>query len=111
VTRPAAPLPALAERLHQLADQAERLDPAELVGQLEALKFQVWTTATNHAPAPEPTGSSRGLDITAVVARTGMSREWLYRQARAGQLPFARHHGRRVVFDEAGLTRWLARRR
>jgi excisionase family DNA binding protein len=40
-----------------------------------------------------------------------MSRDWLYREARAGRLPFARRLGRRVVFDEAGLDRWLARRR
>jgi hypothetical protein len=37
VTRPAAPLPDLAVRLRQLADQVDTLAPAELVGRLQAL--------------------------------------------------------------------------
>jgi predicted DNA-binding transcriptional regulator AlpA len=40
----------------------------------------------------------------------GMSVPWLYREARAGRLPFARRIGRRLVFDRAECTRWLARR-
>jgi excisionase family DNA binding protein len=40
-----------------------------------------------------------------------MSKDYIYREARAGRLPFARKHGRRLVFDEAGLQRWLERRR
>jgi excisionase family DNA binding protein len=113
VSRPAAPLLDLPARLRALADRAEAdaLPPGELVGALEALKFEVWSTATTHAPAPAPVGSSRGLAVAAVEERTGMSRDWLYREARAGRLPFARRLGRRVVFDEAGLDRWLARRR
>src|SRR4029453_9054719 len=102
--------PDLATALRALADRVADLAPAQVVGELEALKFEVWTTA-NHSPAPEPTGSSRGLAVTAVVERTGMIKDWLYREARKGRLPFARRLGRRVVFDEAGLTRWLARRR
>src|SRR5262249_32295754 len=101
----------LAAQLRALADRVADLDPAELVGQLEALKFSVWTAATTHAPAPPPAGSSRGLGVAAVVERTGMSRDWLYREARNGRLPFARRLGRRIVFDEAELERWLTRRR
>jgi predicted DNA-binding transcriptional regulator AlpA len=101
----------LRARIHALADQVEHLEPARVVGELEALKFEVWTNA-----APAQTGSdappvSDALDVDAVAARTGMSTQWLYRQARAGRLPFARRLGRRLVFDEAGLRRWLDRRR
>ena len=110
MTGPTAPLPDLAAELHALADKVEDLDVAEVLGQLEALRFRLWTTATNHAAAPAPAGSSRGLAVGVVVERTGVSKDWLYREARAGRLPFARRLGRRVVFDEAGLTRWLERR-
>ena len=57
--------------------------------------------------APVP---SRALAIADVLTQTGMSRSWLYREARAGHLPFARKMGTRVTFDAAGLARWLARR-
>ena len=110
MTRPAAPLRDVVEQLRQLADQVEQLDVAQLVGRLEAIKFAVWMTATNHPPAPAPTGPSRGLDIAVVSKRTGMSKDWLYRQARAGRLPFAYRLGRRVLCDEARLAHWLDRR-
>jgi excisionase family DNA binding protein len=48
------------------------------------------------------------LDVAEASARTGMSRDWLYRKK--DSLPFARRIGRKVLFSEAGLTRWLARR-
>jgi excisionase family DNA binding protein len=105
------PPPDLASVLHALADRVDTLDPAQVVGELEALKFQVWTAATRKHDAPTPaSGSSRALAVEAVVERTGMSKDWLYREARTGRLPFARRLGRRVVFDEAGLNRWLERR-
>ncbi len=98
--------------LRALADRVDALEAAQVVGELEALKFAVWTTAT----APAPNGGSAppvsdALDVAEVMRRTGMSRGWLYREARAGRLPFARRLGRRLVFDEAGLRRWLDRRR
>jgi predicted DNA-binding transcriptional regulator AlpA len=49
------------------------------------------------------------LSIDEAVARLGMSRAWLYRHH--GTLPFARKIGRKIVFSEAGLTRWLAKQR
>jgi predicted DNA-binding transcriptional regulator AlpA len=97
--------------LHALADRIDSLDLAQVLGELEVLRVRLWTAATmNHdAPAPVP-GCSRALDVQAVVERTGMSKDWLYREARAGRLPFARRLGRRVVFDEAGCKCWLERR-
>ena len=72
------------------------------------IRIAVWL-ATTAAVAPEA-HATRMLKIGEVAARTGMSRGWLYREARAGRLPFARRLGRRLAFDEAGLQRWLARR-
>jgi len=66
--------------------------------------------ATASAEAPEAPAIQM-LSVDEVAARTGMSREWVYREARAGRLPFARYIGRRLMFDEAGLTRWLSKRR
>ena len=65
--------------------------------------------------APGANGADPGEDemLTAAAAakRTGMSRRWLYEQARAGALPFARRvsaHG--VRFSARGIDRWLARK-
>jgi len=101
-----------AAALRQLADRVGDLEPAELAGQLEQLRFTLWRSVM----VPTPNGVdnhsvSDALDIDAVATRTGMSRQWLYRQARKGALPFARRLGRRLVFDEAGLARWLDRQR
>jgi excisionase family DNA binding protein len=101
----------LATQLRALADQVEHLEPGRVIAELEALKFAVWTTATAPAPATATADTSAALDVDQVAARCGMSRQWLYRQARKGALPFARRLGRRLVFDEAGLRRWLERRR
>jgi predicted DNA-binding transcriptional regulator AlpA len=85
----------------------------EAIGALESAKARAWARLTTQAaPGMEPRGSGDGaaLDVDEVAHRTGMSVQWLYRQARAGHLPFARRIGRRLVFDPAGLARWLARR-
>jgi excisionase family DNA binding protein len=95
-------------QLHALADQLEHLGPGEVIGTLEKLKFEVWSGAT--AAPIVPPAPSVALTVDEVMQRTGMSKPWLYREARAGRLPFARRLGRRLVFDEAGLTRWLERR-
>jgi excisionase family DNA binding protein len=87
----------------------------EAIGALEAAKARAWARLTTPTvPAPETHGSlsdGAALDVDEVARRTRMSVTWLYRQARAGHLPFARRIGRRLVFDEAGLQRWLDRRR
>jgi predicted DNA-binding transcriptional regulator AlpA len=85
---------------------------ATFVGALESLKLQAFMLAARNQgstepPAPRP---STALDVQDVMRATGMSRAWLYREARTGRLPFARRIGRRLVFDAAGLEKWLARR-
>lgn len=109
---PASPFD-LAAALRALADRVDALDAAQVAGELETLRFRVWASATtpNGGGMPSPPDPSGALDVDAAAARMGMSPDWVYREARAGRLPFARHHGRRVVFDEAGLARYLARRR
>jgi integrase/predicted DNA-binding transcriptional regulator AlpA len=42
--------------------------------------------------------------------RLGISPDWLYKQTRAGRLPFASRIGRRTMFDAAGLERWRQKR-
>jgi predicted DNA-binding transcriptional regulator AlpA len=110
VSRPAAPLPDLAVALHQLADRLAGLDVAEALGELEVLRVRLWrevTTPVLAAPAP-PT---RAVSLREVVERSGMSRDWIYKQARANRLPFARRMGRRVTFDAARFAGWLERLR
>ena len=99
----------LARALHELADQLDTLEPDQVAGELERLRFRLWMGATA-APTIPPMPST-ALDIDQVVKRTGMSKGWIYREARAGRLPFARKLGRRFTFDEAGLSKWLERRR
>jgi predicted DNA-binding transcriptional regulator AlpA len=101
-------LPDLPDRLRQLADRLDTLAAGEVIGTLESIKFDIWTVQA--APVPSTPAPSRGLAVGVASERSGMSKDWLYREARAGRLPFARRLGRRVVFDEAGLTRWLDRR-
>jgi excisionase family DNA binding protein len=83
----------------------------EAIGALEAAKARLWARLVVGQEHPASRAPSVALDIDEVVRRTGMSRPWLYREARAGRLPFARKLGRRFTFDEAGLTRWLEKRR
>jgi predicted DNA-binding transcriptional regulator AlpA len=62
-------------------------------------------------PGPASGSRSPGLNVKVVAEASGMSEDWVYREARAGRLPFARKIGTRVTFDAAGLDRWLKRRR
>lgn len=57
-----------------------------------------------------PNGTDRLLRADEVAARTGLSRDYIYRHADA--FPFTRRVGRRAVrFSEQGLDRWLRTRR
>ena len=72
---------AFADKLRDLADRADTLEAADLAGELERLRFIVWTSVAHASAAVTPT-PARALDVEAVMERTGMSRGWLYRQAR-----------------------------
>ena len=104
----------LAAQLHALADRLDSLAHEEVIGTLETIKSRVqceMVCARLTAVAPSAPGAGAALDVDEVVKRTGMSKAWLYRTARSGQLPFARRIGRRIRFDELGLARWLEKRR
>ena len=53
-------------------------------------------------------GRDRLLTAQDVSAQTTLSVGWLYRHADA--LPFTRRVGRKVLFSEAGLDKWLVKR-
>src|SRR5262249_34933449 len=82
----------------------------EAIGQLAAAQARALARLTAPPQVSSVPSDGAALDVAEVARRTAMSRQWLYRQARAGHLPFARRIGRRLVFDPAGLARWLERR-
>ena len=101
------------ERLRQLDADALRVNlrlGRIMIGRLQAELDGVAAELARRETSSRIHPATAALDIEQVMQRTGMSKGWLYKQARKGALPFARRLGRRIVFDEAGLTRWLARR-
>lgn len=89
--------------------RASEVPPAQvppLLCQLAALQSMLAARLTGTAMQ---SGEDWLLDVKAVKERTGMSTDWLYHHAKS--LPFTRRIGRKVLFSEAGLTRWLAARR
>lgn len=111
MSRPALILPPsadLAARLRDLADRVDDLGPARVVGELEAIKFMVWT-ANAAPPAAPPIEKDVLLTAADVHRQTTLSARWLYRHADA--LPFTRRVGRKVLFSSSGLAKWLATRR
>jgi predicted DNA-binding transcriptional regulator AlpA len=97
--------------------QARRLAPQE-AGEL-LIALAPLQRALELAALDSGTPRSEGLSppdelLTAQQAavRTKMSRRWLYRQAAAGRLPFARRLSvRSVRFSAAGIELWLAGKR
>ena len=91
------------EAIAGLDPQAARQAAPRLAALLEAARL---AAAGNGARARSVPGNLLTMDE--VATRTAMSKSWLYRHAK--HLPFARRIGRKVLFDDAGLTRWLANR-
>jgi predicted DNA-binding transcriptional regulator AlpA len=102
-----------------LADpsRATQVPPEEAVAllvQIAALQVAL-LTAVSRSPTPvqrepERPEPDRMLKVEEVMALTGLSRRWLYRNAK--NLPFARRLSRKQLrFSRSGLTRWLATRR
>lgn len=87
------------------ASAAER--PA-LVVQLAGRLATLGASLAAAEPTAAPSGD-RNLDIDQAAARLGMSAAWLYRNG--GGLPFAIRIGRRLLFSEQGIERYLERRR
>ena len=93
-------------------------DPASLpvadipaaIGELERVKAILWARLSAGPCPPERNGNGADRLRTAeqVSERTALSVAWLYRHA--DRLPFTRRIGRKVLFSEAGLAKWLAKR-
>ena len=106
--------PDLAALLADLEAGVRELEPAEAPAVVTRLGAILATAGARLAAATAPSasnGNPRDCLLTAqdVHALTTMSVDWLYRHADA--LPFARRVGRKVLFSEAGLTKWLSTRR
>src|SRR4029453_11498615 len=103
----------LAAQLRALADRVADLAPAQVVGELEALKFEVWTAAGRATPLGPPTESAgptpEHLTTKAAADWLGISPTALRRLEADGQLAAVRI-GRRVVFRRDTLDRFRADR-
>jgi predicted DNA-binding transcriptional regulator AlpA len=80
---------------------------AHLAALQTAVAARLATTATQRRPLPIG-APDRNLTIREAAERAGMSVDWFYRHACS--LPFARRIGRKRLFSEQGLARWLATR-
>src|SRR5262249_337778 len=106
----AAAMTALVALLAALAEvPADQLP--EAIGALEAAKARAWARLTTPQDREPHVSSDNGalLDIERAACLIGKSTSWLYREGRAGRIPFARRIGHGLRFDPAGLTRWVNR--
>ena len=104
------PSPHVAAALEALEAAVRQADPEEvphLVGALEKVKAVLWARLVTPTQEMGSNGD-RLLSIEETATRTGMSKDWLYRHKAV--LPFTRRIGRKVLFSEAGLNRWMASR-
>lgn len=81
----------------------------EVIGELERAKAVLWSRLTSPVPVSQRAADDRLLSAQQVHEQTQLSVAWMYRHANA--LPFTRRVGRKVLFSQAGLTKWLATRR
>ena len=92
--------------------KASTLSPEERHRLLVQASALVLTLAATQTTAPvertNANASDRLLTVAEVHHRTQLSTAWLYRHANA--LPFTRRVGRKVLFSEAALSRWLVSR-
>jgi excisionase family DNA binding protein len=77
------------------------------VTQLAAVLAAAGARLSSAAPTPS-LAPARLLTVDEAATCVGMSKDWLYRHKT--KLPFTRRVGRKVLFDQAGLARWVAAR-
>ena len=82
-----------------------------LLGELERLKATLWARLT----VPQGNGQGQAqrdrdrlLNARAAAVKLGTSQDWLYR--RSQKLPFTVRIGRKVLFSEAGIERYIRQR-
>jgi prophage regulatory protein len=63
------------------------------------------------APATDPAPPKQILRLPEVMARTGMRRSWIYREARAGNFPAPAklNRGGASGWDAAAVNDWIAK--
>lgn len=102
--------------LHHLqaaAESATEVPPQEipaLLGALEQLKARLWAQLNISCVGP-PDGASHDdtlLEVHEASARLGVSRDYLYRHAKA--LPFTVRIGRSVRFSSKGIEKYIRAR-
>lgn len=106
-------LATIASDPERIADLAPSALPA-LIGEAEALRAQLWARlqASSAPTGPAPPASEgekkdRLLTADEVAERLGVDRRWVYRKAKAGDLPFARKLSAGTLrFSSKGLERW-----
>ena len=105
-----------AEDLFHLVSDADPSELPALVGTLAQAHALAQARITPMEPPPaggttRATETPCNLSASEAARRVGMSKDYLYKEARAGRLSFVVRIGRRVLFDEQGLERWNRQRR
>jgi hypothetical protein len=103
-------VPTLAAELRTLANQVDALDAGQTVGELERLKFQVWTTATNPGP-PGASDEDTLLDAVGVAAALGVPEKQARKLITARAFPVVRVGARYVRVRRCDLDAYVAARR
>ena len=99
----------LAAALERKIRETPHEELAALVGELERARAValVRLLAPANPPAVRET-ADENLSVAAAALRLGVSRDWLYRNAK--KLPFTVRIGRKLLFDARGLERWNRQR-
>lgn len=100
--------PDLAAALRALAARVGDLDPAQVAGELEALKWAIWMTTMAPVPGTPNGGEDRLLPIEEAAAHLGVTRDWLRRRP---DLPFVVKLSEGVVrYSSRGIGQYIASR-
>jgi hypothetical protein len=100
----------LAAQLRALADRLAALEPAQVVGELEALKFQVWWTAAAPRPATTPDEDTL-LDAIGVAAALDVPEKQARKLIAGRAFPVVRVGARYVRVRQGDLRAYVAARR
>jgi len=82
-----------------------------VLGDLERLRATLWARLTlpqSNGHGEASPDHDRLLDVKEAAAKLGASEDWLYRRSR--NLPFVIRIGRKVLFSQAGIERYIRQR-
>ena len=105
-------IPKLAELIAE-PEKAGLLPPEAIpamLGELERLRAMLWARLSLPRTSGNGTAENgdRLLNAQETAAKLGASQDWLYRRSR--NLPFVVRMGRKVLFSEAGIERYIRAR-